>query len=333
MRPDQQPKLPFFVGIFSSLVMHLLFAVLTIIILENSAARASKAPEIFSVTLEGGDRLGGISQAPKPGAKKILTPAPDQEAPKEKAPDAAENATPKEASPKDEPKVQVPEKPEEKKLTEPAVVDDPQKILAMKKAAEEKERKLQEVEEQKKKVENEKKQREKDQNDKEAKQREEAEKAKRAVEDKLADEKRKEKERADRDKKLSDTLKRLRNQYEGESADAGGKGFGAAKLGGKGMGGGTLTSLEKLAYNNALKSHVKAGWRWMGGTEELKAQVRVKILPTGQIEDVRIEQSSGNGTFDDSVVRAVYKASPVPPPPADLYEEFKDVRFTFDSSE
>ena len=333
MRPDQQPKLPFLVGFLSSFLMHLLFAVLTIIILESSAARASKAPEIFSVTLEGGEKLGGFSQAPKPGSKKILTPTPEQEAPKEQAKDAAENAAPPKEEPpkeepptKEEPKVQIPEKVEEKKLTEPSVVEDPAKVLAMKKAAEEKERKQQELEDQKKKAEVEKKQ-------KEAKQKDEADRAKKAEEQKLEDQKRREKERSDRDKKLADTLKRLRNQYEGESADAGGKGFGAAKLGGKGMGGGTLTSLEKLAYSNALKTHVKSGWRWMGGSEVLKAQVRVKLLPTGQIEDVRIEQGSGNSTFDDSVVRAVYKASPVPPPPADLYEEFKDTRFTFDSSE
>lgn len=332
MRPDQQPNLPFFAGILSSLLVHLLFAVLTIIILESSAARAAKAPDIFSVTLEGGEKLGGFSQAPKPGSKKILTPTPEQETPKEQAKAAAENASPPKEEPpkKEEPKVQIPDKVEEKKLTEPAVVEDPAKVLAMKKAAEEKERKQQEVEEQKKKAEDEKKQKEKE---KEAKQKEEADRAKKEEEQKLADEKRREKERSDRDKKLSETLKRLKNQYEGESADAGGKGFGAAKLGGKGMGGGTLTSLEKLAYSNALKTHVKSGWRWMGGSDVLKAQVRVKLLPSGQIEDVRIEQGSGNSTFDDSVVRAVYKASPVPPPPADLYEEFKDVRFTFDSSE
>ncbi len=329
MRPDQQPTLPFFVGFLSSLLFHLLFAALAVIILENSAARAAKAPEIFSVTLEGGEKLGGFSQAPKPGAKKILTPTPEQEAPKdEKAKDAAENTTP---PPKDEPKVEVPPKPEEKKLTEPSVVEDPAKVLAMKKAAEEKEKKIHEAEEQKKKAEVEKKQREKE--EKEAKKREEEDRAKKEEQEKLDEQKRREKERADRDKKLADRLQKLRNQYEGESADAGEKGFGAAKLGGKGMGGGTLTSLEKLAYSNALKAHVKSGWRWMGGSEVLKAQVRVKLLPTGQIEDVRIEQSSGSGSFDDSVVRAVYKSSPVPPPPGDLYEEFKDVRFTFDSSE
>jgi len=104
-------------------------------------------------------------------------------------------------------------------------------------------------------------------------------------------------------------------------------------MGGQAGGGGTLAEYAKVAYQNELQEHVKAGWRWMVRSERLRTLVRVKIEQSGNIADVRVEQSSGNSNFDDSVVRAVRKASPVPPPPKEFYQDFSDVRFWFDSQD
>ncbi|MFN8389373.1 MAG: cell envelope integrity protein TolA [Bdellovibrionota bacterium] len=331
MRPDARQQLPFYVGIITSLVAHVALALITIIMLQNSAARAAKVSEVFSVTLEGGQNLGGFSQVPKENAKKILTPEPNQE---------PEDATPadRETSQKETQKEKVKEpetKPEEKqiKLTQPSAVDDPAKLLEAKKLEELKEKKKEQEEKEKK----EKEKKAKEEADKAKKLEEEKKKAedekKKADEQKKKEEEDKKKERQIRDKQLAETLKRLKNQYEGESADAGGKGFGAAAVGGKGMGGGTLSSLEKIGYSNALQRHVKEGWRWLNNSDRLIAKVEVNIAPDGKIENVNIIQKSGNSNFDDSVVRAVFKASPVPPAPEALYEEFKHVVFTFDSAE
>ena len=279
----------------------MVLALLTIVLLQNSAARATKTNEVFSVTLEGGANLGGFSQVPKENAKKILTPAPNEEP--EEAKESTQETTRKETQPETTKEAV---KPEEKpiKLTVPSAVDDPQKLIAQKKLDEQKEKQ--------KKLEQEKKLEEKK---------------------KKEEEEEKKKERALRDRQLAETLKKLKNQYAGESADIGGKGFGAAALGGKGMGGGTLSSLEKIAYSNTLQKHVKEGWRWLNSSGRLIAKVEVSILRDGRIQNVNIIQKSGNPNFDDSVVRAVFKASPVPPAPENLYEEFKDVVFTFDSAE
>jgi colicin import membrane protein len=45
-------------------------------------------------------------------------------------------------------------------------------------------------------------------------------------------------------------------------------------------------------------------------------QVRclVKLLPTGEVLSVRVTQSSGNPAYDDAVVRAIEKSSPLPLP-------------------
>jgi len=325
MRPDRREQLPFYYGFFTSLFAHCILAVATVLFLENAAATASKPAEIFSVTLEGGVNLGGISQVPKEGAKKVLTP---EQSEVEKG-DAEKVEDIKKSEPE-------PEEQKELKLNAPSVVDDPEKILAEKKKEAEKLEKI----EKEKKAEAEKKEEEKKAKieaeklkKKEQEEEKKAEEKKKAEDDKKKAEEDKKKERALRDKQLAATLKRLKNQYEGESADAGGKGFGAAALGGKGMGGGTLASMEKIAYSNALKNHVKQGWRWLNSSEKLVAKVEVYILQDGRVQNVNIIQKSGNPNFDDSVVRAVFKASPVPPAPEGLYEEFKDVTFTFDSTE
>lgn len=320
MRSENRERLPFYYGFVTSLVVHVLLAVGTVIFLENAAATASKPQEIFSVTLEGGVNLGGISQVPKEGAKKVLTPESTEV---EKG----------DAEKVEDIKHEEPEEKKELKLTTPSVVDDPEKILAEQKKAEEKIEKEKKAQEEKKEAEKKAKQEEAKLKKKELEDQKKAEEKKKEDEAKKKEEEDKKKSRALRDKQLAATLKRLKNQYEGESADAGEKGFGAAALGGKGMGGGTLGSMEKIGYSNALKNHVKQGWRWLNSSEKLVAKVEVYILQDGRVQNVNIIQKSGNPNFDDSVVRAVFKASPVPPAPEALYEEFKVVTFTFDSTE
>ena len=45
-------------------------------------------------------------------------------------------------------------------------------------------------------------------------------------------------------------------------------------------------------------------------------QVRclVKLLPTGEVQSVRVTQSSGNAAYDEAVVRGIWKSSPLPLP-------------------
>lgn len=126
---------------------------------------------------------------------------------------------------------------------------------------------------------------------------------------------------------------RAMQRYLGESADAGGKGFGAAALGGRGMGGGMLASPEFIAYLNLLKSHVHKGWRWYDRSSRYRTRVYFRILRDGAIRDIRMIDSSGSREFDDSVLRALAKADPVPPPPEKVYNAFKEVRMIFDPQE
>jgi colicin import membrane protein len=40
----------------------------------------------------------------------------------------------------------------------------------------------------------------------------------------------------------------------------------------------------------------------------------VYLLPTGEVQSVRVTKSSGNNAYDEAVVRAIEKSSPLPLP-------------------
>jgi TonB family protein len=133
------------------------------------------------------------------------------------------------------------------------------------------------------------------------------------------------------DKRYQAALQR----YLGESTDAGGQNFGGARAGvGKGGGGGKVVPPEVLRYQNLIKARSKAAWNWFGSNDQLLTQVVFELEPNGKIKNVTVYKSSGDRSFDESVVRALLKASPLPPPPAEYYNEwFRSVRIAFDPNE
>jgi len=57
--------------------------------------------------------------------------------------------------------------------------------------------------------------------------------------------------------------------------------------------------------------------------------VRFRFFRNGTVKDVGIQQSSGNGYFDDAGKRAVLKPRQYPPFPADMTEPYQDVEMVF----
>ncbi len=134
----------------------------------------------------------------------------------------------------------------------------------------------------------------------------------------------------DVDKRLQAALQR----YLGESSDAGGKGFGAARVGGGGMGGGVVRPPEFFVYEKIVRTRIKEAWRWYDTASTLITVIAFDIEPDGVIKNVRLVKTSGDSSYDESVLRAATKASPLPPPPKSVYEQyFKSVRITFDPRE
>ena len=84
-----------------------------------------------------------------------------------------------------------------------------------------------------------------------------------------------------------------------------------------------VTDDEKaLAYVGQIQRDIINNWsRPPSARNDMHATLRVRLVPTGEVIDVEVEESSGNGAFDRSAVVAVRKAKTfVVPPQSMLFE-------------
>ncbi len=75
-----------------------------------------------------------------------------------------------------------------------------------------------------------------------------------------------------------------------------------------------------LLYYQAMQEQIKKSWSFIGGSNDLTATVDFAIGADGALAAVKIGKSSNDPAFDDSVIRAIRRAAPFPPPP----EKFRD---------
>jgi colicin import membrane protein len=92
---------------------------------------------------------------------------------------------------------------------------------------------------------------------------------------------------------------------------------------------------EFLAYTQHIKQRVKEAWIVTERKPGLSAVVRFGVDTTGEVLEVELAESSGDRAFDQTVLRAVRKANPLPPPPEAYREEFltQKVEITFSGEE
>ena len=92
---------------------------------------------------------------------------------------------------------------------------------------------------------------------------------------------------------------------------------------------------ETLAYFRELDERIRSNWTVPelapSDSRNLIVQIRITIEQDGKVSNVRMEKTSGNNFFDDSVLRAIHKASPLPVPPEQLRgtEDHYEIGFRF----
>jgi len=75
------------------------------------------------------------------------------------------------------------------------------------------------------------------------------------------------------------------------------------------------TTTVKSKYSALMEQAVKRQWIVPPGTEPWrKARVNIKLSPRGEVQSVRVVESSGSPAFDKSAETAVLQASPLPLP-------------------
>ena len=131
----------------------------------------------------------------------------------------------------------------------------------------------------------------------------------------------------DRDQRIAAALARIKaqTQLQGSSSlSEEMKGTGPVTKGGEfgEGGGGVVRGIEFLIYTQQLQKRVQENWIVAEKKPGLVASVSFMIEPNGNVQEIELTQSSGDGAFDQSVVRAIRKAAPFPPPPQLYVQEF-----------
>lgn len=111
-------------------------------------------------------------------------------------------------------------------------------------------------------------------------------------------------------------MAQLRKQEEGEQPPSPPAAH-APSEGQAARGGGTVVTPEMLAWIRRAKAQVTQSWVLAPGfrTQALQTQIQVTLSANGDVVNTKVTQGSGNPWFDESVERAIQKASPLPPPP------------------
>ena len=99
--------------------------------------------------------------------------------------------------------------------------------------------------------------------------------------------------------------------------------LGSRAVGGSGSGGGQGRRPPAfVGYTVLVRQRFKDSWIVTHQRAGLTAVVQFGIRPSGQITDIELTRSSGNAAFDQSALRAVHHANPLPPPPVEHLHEF-----------
>lgn len=71
----------------------------------------------------------------------------------------------------------------------------------------------------------------------------------------------------------------------------------------------------EIRWMQALYVHMASKWiRPPGTRDDLVVRLEIRLLPDGRVTNVEIRQRSTDPKFDDSVVTAILRASPLPLP-------------------
>jgi colicin import membrane protein len=82
-----------------------------------------------------------------------------------------------------------------------------------------------------------------------------------------------------------------------------------------------------------VASQVERNWAFSsqlaGGDKNLKVGLVFKVMPNGEISDIRYTERSNNTYLDDSAYKAIVKSSPVAPHPPSVKAPYVTVAIRF----
>ena len=153
------------------------------------------------------------------------------------------------------------------------------------------------------------------------------------------------KEVKNREEKMNKVIMEIRkrkllNEFKDKrvaSSDSSGEGKGVQKGTGYSTVGSSSGSSGLIAelFVRRVSEEIKSNWAIPENIPidgSLKAVIVFKLDERGRPSDIKVDIPSGNTAFDDFCVKAIYRASPLTPPPPELLEEARteglEVEFT-----
>jgi colicin import membrane protein len=114
---------------------------------------------------------------------------------------------------------------------------------------------------------------------------------------------------------------------------------GAVETGDPGTGGSSsgFMSIKHKMYYNLIWQRIRSVWvlpeEVLRGKKDLETIIAIRIARDGQIIDIQFEKKSGNLYLDESALRAIKKANPLPPLPPSFEGDIFDVGVRFTPSD
>jgi colicin import membrane protein len=112
-------------------------------------------------------------------------------------------------------------------------------------------------------------------------------------------------------------------------AGAAGAGIPGAASGSGGKRALEITDLYKIEVAFQVERHWAFSQQVAGDSKAQQASLVFRVLPGGEISDIRFTQKSGNSYLDDSAYKAIVKANPVSPHPAGIRMPYVTVALRF----
>ena len=100
-------------------------------------------------------------------------------------------------------------------------------------------------------------------------------------------------------------------------------------MGSGGFGTGGLAGIRLRSYQERVREKITTAWTVPPQSQGLQAVVFLVITRSGQVDQLRLLQHSGNPLFDESLQRAIKQAQPLPALPDDYSGSFLEVELRF----
>jgi len=126
---------------------------------------------------------------------------------------------------------------------------------------------------------------------------------------------------------VSKAIESMRSKVATQEKTRATTGAGTTTGGGGGGGAAILSRIDNYKIEAALA--VSQNWAYSqqlsGANDQLVTEITFRILPNGEITDIKTVTPSGNRYLDESAVRAIQKTSPVAPHPEGINRPYIEV--------